>query len=371
MQKFSIKSNLTLSLLAVLFVGSFFIVEQNKEDALQDHYDEKFQASQLAMETMEFIKGLRMEKGVFIDNINDPNETGIIGQEFTQITTGRGSLPIKLSATNPNFAAMVVQLLKDADVEEGDKVAVCMTGSFPAVNIATYSALKTIGAEPIIILSTTSSTWGANDPEFTWLDMEAKLHEKGIFPFRAAAASIGGNQDIGMALSKNGRVLAKMAIKRNNLPFIDGENLNMNIEKRLDLFEKHSQGKPIKAFINVGGGIASLGSKKNGERIAAGLNKELKLKNIPDKVGVLFNMAQEDVPIIHLLNLNGLMKKYALPRNPVPLPAPGEGELFLVKKYDLTIVWSISGFLLLTLTGLVLYDKKINQLGRNIIKTEK
>ncbi len=59
-----------------------------------------------------------MENGVFIDVINDPNQTALIGQEYTLVTTDRGYIEAKLSTTNPNFAAVIVQLLKDAGSEK-------------------------------------------------------------------------------------------------------------------------------------------------------------------------------------------------------------------------------------------------------------
>jgi hypothetical protein len=39
-------------------------------------------------------------------------------------------------------------------------------------------------------------------------------------------------------------------------------------------------------------------------------------------------MAALDIPVIHLLFVNGLVQKYGLSWDPVPLPRPGEGELY-------------------------------------------
>ena len=38
-----------------------------------------------------------MEKGVFIDIENDPNETGLVGSAFSLITTDEGDLDSKLT----------------------------------------------------------------------------------------------------------------------------------------------------------------------------------------------------------------------------------------------------------------------------------
>ncbi len=370
MIKISIRNNFTLSVLAILSLFSFLWIENSKIIVKQRWYDEKLAAAQLMYKAEQDIKSIRMENGIFLDNINDPNETALIGQEFTQITTGRGSLPIKLSTTNPNFAALVVELFKEAGLKEDEKVAVCMTGSFPALNIATYAAIQTLKLDPIIILSTTSSSWGANDPNFTWIDMQTQLYYDRIFKFHALATSIGGNQDIGRALSIKGRELARQAIERNNTKFIDGKNLADNIKERMAIIKYYTEEDSIKAFINVGGGVASLGSTQNGSAIPSGLNMNIKLKKIPDKYGVAFNMAKRNIPIIHLLHLNKLMKKYDLPLNPVPLPKPGEGNLFKSLKYNLLLVGILTAILLGIIIFIILKDKKEHALGTEIISEE-
>ncbi|MFH1319702.1 MAG: poly-gamma-glutamate system protein [Bacteroidota bacterium] len=367
MNKLDIRSNYTLAVLSVLAILGFILVENSKVYTTQDWYIEKLQAATLMKKAEEYLKNLRIEKAIFIDNINDPNETGLIEQEYSQISTGRGSLPVKLSTTNPNFAALIVELLKDLNVQKGDVVAVCMTGSFPALNIAMYSALQTLEIKPIFISSTTSSTWGANNPDFTWLDMENGLYKSGYFKFRSVAASIGGNEDIGQSLSIKGRQLALQAIYRNDLEFINGKNLQENVKKRMNLFEKHSHGKPIKVFINIGGGVASLGSGANGNAIHSGINKKFLISKLPDKKGVVLEMFNQGIPVIHLLRIENLMKKYKLPVNPVPLPEIGYGYLYKVKKYNTTTVAIVSLILLASVIFVIIFNKKGHKLGSEIL----
>ena len=88
------------------------------------------------------------------------------------MTSLPGHLGSKQTSINPNFAAVVVGMLKDAGVQEGDCVAVGCTGSFPAMNVAVYSALETLRARPIVICSAGSSQYGANTPDLLWIDME-------------------------------------------------------------------------------------------------------------------------------------------------------------------------------------------------------
>lgn len=370
MNKISIRSTLILSILGALSVACLIIVEMTKVEKEQEWHKEKQAASSLAFKAAKYLKGVNYGENEFLDNINDPNETGLIGEEFSSITTGQGSLPIKNSTTNPNCAAMIVQLLKDAGLQNGDNVGICMTGSLPGLNIATLSATQTLQLNPVIICSVTSSTWGATDPEFTWLDMHSELNKAGIISATPAAASIGGHDDAGRALSNEGRQKVLEAITRNNVNLINGQSLEDNIAERIKYFNNHPNGKPIALFINIGGGIASLGSDENGRAVPSGLNENLKLAEIPDKKGVIFEITKADVPVLHLLHLEKLIKKYDLPIDPVPLPPIGSGELFVSKRYNFPIVLSSA----LLITGLVLavawQDKKRNELGNEIIKDD-
>ena len=347
---------------AIAAILAVVAVENSKLDVKQKWYAEKLQAARTASEAQLCIKDFRLEKGVFVDEVNDPNETALIGQDLTPITTDQGNIDAKLASTNPNFAAVVVEFLKQAGVKEKDHVAVAMTGSFPALNIAVLSALETLKLTPIVITSVGASNWGANDPACTWLDMERVLYEKGVFHTRSIAASIGGGGDIGRGLSPEGRQMITEAIKRNRIALINEEHLEQSIDRRMKLYEERSKGHPIKAYINIGGGIASLGTVVNGEIIPSGLSKELPVKNYPVR-GVIVEMAKRGIPIIHLYNIRQMWEAYELPPNPIPLPGPGSGGIFVREKYNVTITWIAVGLLsgMIVLAGYM--DRKKHKLG--------
>jgi len=364
------KSNIVLSVLAILSLLAFIAVENSKVDVKQDWYAEKLQAAKLAKQAADTIREYRMKNGVFVDEVNDPNQTALIGQEYTQITTDRGNIEAKLSSTNPNFAAIIVQLLKDAGVEKGDNVAIAMTGSFPGLNIATLAALETLQTHPIIITSVGSSNWGANDPYFTWLDMETLLNKAGVYHTKSIAASTGGGADIGRGLSPLGRELIAEAIKRNKVPFIHEKHLEKSISLRMNIYKNLSKGKPVKAFINIGGGIASLGNTINGKIIPSGLTMFLPEGNFPVQ-GVMIRMGQNKVPIIHLLNINQLLTQYGLPKNPVPLPDPGTGEIFIHKRYNVTVTAIAATILVITIILVYITERKHHRLGTEIVPLRK
>jgi poly-gamma-glutamate system protein len=368
MANVSTNSNPVLGVFAVAALLAFLAVENSKLDVKQKWYGEKLEAAKQAKAAQQFIKDYRLERGVFIDEVNDPNETALIGQDLTPITTDRGDIDAKLASTNPNFAAVVVELLKQAGVKERDHVAVAMTGSFPAINIAVLSALETLNLMPIVITSVGASNWGANDPQFTWLDMERVLNDQKIFHVRSVAASIGGGGDVGRGLSPEGREMIAQAIKRNGVEFINEEHVEQSIERRLKVYERHSKGRTIKAYITIGGGIASLGTIVNGEIIPSGLSKELPVKNYPVR-GAIIEMAKRGVPVIHLYNIRQMWTDYELPANPIPLPEPGSGGIFVRVKYNVTIAWIAVGMLAVMILFAGYIDRRKHRLGTEPVPT--
>lgn len=370
MYKFRAKSNIVLSVLSILSLLAFIAVENSKIDSKQEWYKDKLEAAELSKLAADQLKNFRMENGVFVDVVNDPNQTALIGQEYTMITTDRGNIDAKLSSTNPNFAAVIVQLLKDAGLKEKDVVAVAFTGSFPGLNISVVAALEALKLKPVIITSVGASNYGANDPYFTWLDMEDLLYKSNIFHTKSVAASIGGGVDVGRGLSPEGRELIVDAIKRNEVEFIHENHLENSISRRMEIYEKNSDGKPIKAYINVGGGIASLGNTINGKLIPPGLTEYLPMRNFPVR-GVIVQMGQKEIPIIHLLNISKLTEEYGLPNSPVPLPDPGEGGIFVQEKYNVTVTAIATLFLVIVIVLVYFSERKHHRLGTDAIPVSK
>ncbi|KAF0195781.1 MAG: hypothetical protein FD166_2747 [Bacteroidetes bacterium] len=366
MLNYRAKSNIVLGFIALLSLFAFIAVENSKREVKEEWYSEKLAAAKLSQQAAMYLKGYRLEEGVFIEEVNDPNQTALIGQEYTQITTDRGYIDAKLSSLNPNLAAVIVQYLKDAGLEENDQVAVAFTGSFPALNISVIAAIEVLKLRPIIISSVGSSNYGANDPYFTWLDMETVLFNSGVFHHKSVAASIGGGFDEGRGLSPEGRSLIIEAIKRNKVNLISEDHLEKSIDKRMLIYNKESKGRQVKAFINVGGGIASLGHTVNAGLIPTGLNMELPSVNYPVR-GVIVQMGQRKIPVIQLVNIKEILGRFGLPNSPVPLPEPGNGGIFVSMKYNL-VVTAIAAFILILVVVLIyIAEKKAHRLGSDVV----
>ena len=176
----AIQRTSTLVSLSLLSILCFLIAIKNKTIDVSPSYDSKVKAASLMKSAMDELKDHRMEQSVFIDIENDPNETGLVGGPYSLITTDEGDLDAKLTTLDPNFAAVVIDLMYQLGLKKNDTVAVLMTGSMPGANIAVLTACKALGLNPVTISSVGASQWGANQIDFTWLDMEKILFEKEI-----------------------------------------------------------------------------------------------------------------------------------------------------------------------------------------------
>jgi poly-gamma-glutamate system protein len=338
-------------LVAVFSIGGLIAVEQFQVTERSPYYGAEMQASRLALEAMTAVKEQRLALGNSIDPEVDQAESGLIGTFLSPVTSYPGNLQAKQTSVNPNFAAVVVDLLKQAGVKEGDLVAVSMSGSFPAINLSVLAALKTLKLRPTIISSVASSQWGANDPYFLWIDMEQFLYNRGIFPFRSVAASIGGRYDKGKEMPENGRQAIIHGIERNGLPQITNNTLRENIDQRMGLYLKEG---PPKVYINVGGGIASVGAQRRRQRLLkTGLTSPD--DGVPEpRNSVVNRFIAEGIPVIHLENIRMMASEYGLPLAPNKVPKPGEGGIYSHKEYN---IWLAVGVLSAILLSLYLFSR--------------
>ena len=340
--------------LAVVALIAYGIAERSVRPVHAENYRKKIEAVRLMQRAEQAIATAKGERGIAIDARNDPERCGVIGPQFTLITTDRGSQPAKALAAHPNFAAAITQMLLQARVGPGDLVAVGMTGSLPGLNLAVLAACRALGAEPIVITSLGASMFGATDPELTWLDMERVVADKGVWASRSVAASLGGGGDVGRGLSPAGRQLLIDAIGRNGARLLQGETVLDAVKERVALYDSiaAARGRPIRVYMNVGGGVASLGGSQNGRLIPAGYTRKLARKSYPNR-GVLNVLADRGLPVIHLLQVEQLARQYDITDASGSVVHPGRGLLFIKYRYNLWIV-AIAAALVLALNAVVL-----------------
>jgi len=211
-----------------------------------------------------------------------------------------------------------------------------MTGSFPGWNIAFLAACTALDVKPVIITSVGSSDWGANLPALSWLDMERVLHERGVFPFSSAAASIGGGADHGRGLSPEGRDLIREAIARNSIRLVEESTLEKSIARRMELYKELAGGKPYTCYVNIGGGVASVGGSQNARLVPPGLSQHLAVKNFPVRA-VINQFAEQGIPVINLSNVEAIAEQFGMPVEVEDVePELGEGPLFFKDRYSIS-----------------------------------
>jgi poly-gamma-glutamate system protein len=369
-----------LLLIALISLAGLSVVERWKVMNPQPFFEEKRAAALLAQKAFDVVKKARVELGVAIDPTIDPAESGLVGLPMSPVTTVSGEVSAKQTSANPNFAAVIVDMLKEAEVQEGDVVAVGCSGSFPALNICAYAACETLKIKPLVISSSSASQWGANVPQLLWPDMERLLRQKRagangeeeppIFNIKSIACSIGGYQDRGLGLSEEGLKLVISSIERNGLnpfridvpPITEGDALTglredflANINERMELYENAAEGKPIKAYINVGGGTVSVGRNIGKLMFRPGLNRRPP-RHVRGIDGVMPRFINSGVPVIHLVHINALADRYTLPLEPATMPSIGTGGVFKGIDYSKPLVFGVLAFILLSLYGFIRSD---------------
>jgi poly-gamma-glutamate system protein len=366
-------SQVQRALVAALAVVGLVAVEVFPTEEQQPHYGAKKLAATKAQEAFAVIADASERKGLRVEPKFDPAGSRLIGDPLSPITSGSGSLVSKQTTVNPNFAAVVIEWLKDLKIKSGDVVAVGVSGSFPAVNVAVYSAIHELGIEPIIISSTAASQYGANDPNFTWLDMEAALRRNQVFPYKSVAASLGGVGDDAIGLTKRGRVMLERAIERNKItPLADidpkdlprqrendedaepgGLNLTLvdqdRVRERVRLYHEIAGDRPIKAYVNVGGGTVSVGTKVGKRKFVPGVNNRPP-KGIEDMPpSVLGAFLELGIPGIHLTQMIELAERYGLEIAPRVTPEVGAGDIFQKRQANRWLAGIVLALILLSL----------------------
>lgn len=321
------KRKLTLLLALAILAVNWLVLEATRTEVPAADFQEKLEASALSQRCMDYIREQKADLGIAVDGAADINGTGMIGQSYSAITTTLGSLEAKRTSINPNMAAAVVDMLHELGVERGDRVAVNCSGSFPALNISVLCAIQTLGLEPVMMASFGSSTHGANDPAFTYLDMEYALWDAGLLEHRSDWFSVGGMEDLGKEMDPQVREQVTARLEGLGYRLFYEEELLENIRQRYALYREED----VVCFINVGGNDVSFGDSSVIVHADGGILT--KLSENDHSTGLVQLFLRDGVPVIHLLNIKSLAAQYGLPFDPTPMPDVGEGGVYSVRAY--------------------------------------
>jgi poly-gamma-glutamate system protein len=319
-----------LLLILLAATAALLIVESFKENRTGQYYDEMLQASRLMKRGIETIRPIRAKVNP-IDPELDPLRSGLIGIASSPVTSNSGHLVAKRATINPNWAAVVVRMLSDAGVQPGDKVAVAVSGSFPALNLAVYSAIQVMNLDAVIIASGSASQWGANIPGMLWIDMSRELRDAGVLNVKETAASLGAEEDRGIGLPRDGIRSIRKSIEKAGVPLLFAENREASVSERMAIYREGAT-RPIKVLINVGGGSATTGPDAIDHYFDTGVSRSVRARAFA-MTSVMGQFLTEGIPVINLAGIKGLSARYGLPYPPLEPQGIGSGGVYHGESY--------------------------------------
>jgi poly-gamma-glutamate system protein len=271
-------------------------------------------AERLMARAEDFLEAARQASGVRSEAAGD--RSGLIGAEVTPLVTTLGSLEAKRLATNPAWASALVKRLADAGLRRGDLVAAGFSGSFPGLNLAVVEACRALGLDLIAVTSVTASTWGANQPGFTWPEIDARLVEAGLVPRTTVAVASGGDADQGLDLDAEGRAMAAKirdeTAARLGVAALRPNSYRDAVSDRMEAYRRASGGRPIALYVNVGGADASIGRSTAVLKLKTGFLPPVPFDASEDR-GVMARFADDRVRLLLLLNVRELAARWGIP----------------------------------------------------------
>ncbi|NLB91076.1 MAG: poly-gamma-glutamate system protein [Clostridiales bacterium] len=255
---------------------------------------------------------------------DDLNQTGLIGPEWTELTSSLGLLEAKRTSLQPDFAALIVKYFHQAGLTKGDTVLCGMSGSFPSLCLAAVCAANQMGLEIKVIVSYGSSMYGATRLKLSVLRILEIAKNEGILEYTLLAASPGGDFDQGNStLFPNARKDIFALAKEDQVLMIDEPDIPSSVQRRLALY-----GDTYDCFLNIGGASVNVGTSPYTLQFPNGLVTDPPRIPQDSDRGLTYEYAARNIPVIHLLSIRDLAEDNGLPYDPVPLTKPGETKVY-------------------------------------------
>lgn len=315
-----------LAAAAALSVALWLTIELAMQPPIHPRFAEMLTAARAMQAASGVLVAEKTARGLMPPPQADPNRTGMIGPEFTSLTTTLGDVASKRTTTNPDFAAALVRLIASLNLARGTPVVIVLSGSFVGGNVAAIAAAEALDLRPVIVASLSASMWGAGDPDFNWLDMAQVLRERGVIRTRTAAAVLGGDGAVGGSMDAAGVAALRASAARDGVPMVEVRPLAALIDGLLGHVNVAlGDGVRPGAVINVGGALIGLGSCRESYELPPGLTTR-PLPCTAGTPGLAMQLAQDGLPMLHVLNMRRLAVELGLPFDPMPLPTPGNNK---------------------------------------------
>ena len=233
------------------------------------------------------------------------------------------SLTISLKADASEFSRVNIAGNKvdgfTANWQAGDQIGMTFSGSFPALNIAALVSAEVYGLQICAMTGIGASYCGANDPRFTFFEMQNYLCDIGLLTHRIDYVSWGGNDDILKDVNayedeaKPHLQRIQSVIDNSTATYIREANFDANIDLRISYFQQDIP--QIKMFINVGGSMAGVGTGLNVYQ-QTGYSKGGMVYSSNKRAhnqGLLQYYKACGLPVVNMLNIRQLAHTYNVP----------------------------------------------------------
>ena len=293
-------------LLAIVLAGLWLLADPLAMSTEEQALWEKVRSAQL------HLWDWRARQGSETPGEFDPWGCGLIGVEWSGITTTLGDLEAKRTACNPAWAVQFSRWFHDLGLKAGDPVAIYSSASFPGLLLNAVAAAEAMQLDTLLIVSLGASTWGANHPDAPWPALEAELRRGGFIADKADFYTLGGGAELGHGMDAENIALLQKAADGAGVGVLTAPGLTEMVSLKSALLTGHR----AQLLVNIGGSQANLGDDEETLRLSRGLVPAS--ENDRAGNGVIAYVMQHGIPVIHMLNIRGIANNVGIPYDATP-----------------------------------------------------
>lgn len=312
---FARMSQSSMLILALLLALLWYRAPGGMLDSGEEALWRRIRAGQEMLAAWRDRSGIREAHPDFDFDRTDPHRTGLIGVEWSPITTTLGPLEAKRTAADPLWGVSALRQFRQLGLASGDSVVLMASSSFPGLVFSLVAAAEQYGLDLFWIQSLGSSTWGANMPEMPWSVTGGLLRGGGYISSKPDYYTLGGGGEMGLDMPPEGVELLLSAATADGVPLLKGGDLGEMIELKSELALSR---RPVLAMV-VGGSHSTFGP---GEAVppGGGLYRQADLDADDLGRGVFRNLLASGVPVLHFLDLRSLALRSGIPYDGAPRP---------------------------------------------------
>ena len=250
----------------------------------------------------------------------DPSRCGLIGIEWSPITTTVGSLHSKQISCNPIWAVIFSRWFNEAGLNKDDRIAIFSSGSFPGFLVSSIIAAEEKGLDIFLQASLGASSYGANDPNFPLPGILMELRKAGFISTKAAFYTLGGDYEIGGGIPQEGIKILLRSAQLEGVPVIQAKSLQEVINTKMSYLQKFNPS----LVVQIGGSHSNMGTDEKVLSLPPGFLDPKYKENAGN--GIIALTLKNGIPVIHVLNVKKLCRITGVPekvdivkRGPMPL----------------------------------------------------